>query len=1036
MATMKDNMPTTYEGEKKVWQCIKDNLPEDIICFFNREVKGRELDFCLLIKDVGFMIIEVKGWNKSHIVSVESPDEIKMSDGRIEDSPKKQAKSYAFRLKNIMNEKYGINPLVMNMVCYPFITETDYNKLGLNIVSEPENTLFCEDIDSKSAFTRKILKVYQESQFISHDKMIGDVYDVSRHHFDPSYVLAPPVQSVTPYSCLYVYSDNISLSDVDEIVKSYLYGTKQIVFAKNISDIETLASQLSSILTQRRIIVDGGNLSINTSSDEKTFISVKNGSLSLFNFEAMVVSKRKDMPSFKAYNGQLSAEQEYILEEIAADTDFNINQFHVEHAWVGRDIQVRAGAGTGKTYSMVSRIAYLCSHASNSGVFNPSAEIAMLTFTADAALNMKSRLKQLFINYFILTNDTQYLDMVTNIEKMRISTIHSFAKEIISNTAITLGIGTDFTTIIGKYDKQKIFDRLFTEYLEKENESSPIFFDRLPIRIEEFRKRMLDVANKLYEKGCDIKTISMDSWGTSPEQIPYLNKIYEKVVVETEKEYSKFLIENNSVALSEYMIYLSKCIADNAFNANLFEFKYIFIDEFQDTDDAQISAFIAMQEKLGFNFFIVGDLKQSIYRFRGATMTAFEKMGCNNGDWLSFTLNINYRSDKRLLDKYANLFSYMGKHNLLQYEPALDALSGVKCSSIPEDELIIRHPYYQAEKTQASDYYDKLFEVIEQQKQRILKEMESKTLSKNERTIAVLARKNYQINEILREAKSRDIAMESDNNSDLYRLAPSTDLCRLTAALCNPYNPTYLFDLIHSRNVNVEFDVHTILGKTMEEKAAVFIDCLDMFYKETMDKTWGELIKDIQNEPILKTLRLIYEATKPWTAYSSDEYRQEYYRVNYELVFEELSKMNKRSYLTLDSINESLHIYIMTGTEAKSREINIDTNDVRLVCMTVHKSKGLEYGTVILPRTDEEMDKMKKNGIEVTYIDGKIGYCISENGAQFYNEYYQAQTEIEETMMEESRILYVAMTRAINNFIWFENLDSNGRNWGELLKEM
>lgn len=1035
MATMKDKMPTEYEGEKKVWQCINESLPEDIVCYYNREVKGREFDFCLLIKDIGFVIIEVKGWNKSHIVSVDSPDEINMADGCMEDSPKKQARSYAFRLKNIMNEKYGLNPLVMNLVCYPFLSESDYKKIGLNIVSEPENTLFAEDIESTSAFTRKILRVYQEARFINYDKMIGDVYDVARHHFEPSYIIAPPVQGVIPYSCLSVYSDNMSLTDIDEIIKSYLSGTKQIVFTNNISDIEALASQLSSVLTQRHIMIDGGNFTINAHNDEKTGVSVKGNRLSLFNFEAVFFCKNLDRPSFKSYNGKLTDEQEKTLGVIADDTGFNLNQFHVEHAETGRDIQVRAGAGTGKTYSMVSRMAFLCSHASNSGVFDPSVEIAMLTFTADAALNMKSRLKQLFINYFILTNDTQYLDMVTNIEKMRISTIHSFAKEIISNTAITLGIGTDFTTIIGKYDKQKIFDRLFTEYLEEENENDPIFYDRLPMRIEEFRKRLLDVANKLYEKGCDIKTVDMEAWGTSPEQIPYLNKIYEKVVIETEKEYSKFLIENNSVALSEYMIYLSKCIANDAFNTNLFEYKYIFIDEFQDTDDAQISAFIAMQEKLGFNFFIVGDLKQSIYRFRGATMTAFEKMGCNNGNWLSFALNINYRSDKRLLEKYAGLFSYMGRQNLLQYEPALDVLSGVKTSSIPEDELVIRHPYYQAEKTQASDYYDKLFEIIEQQKQRIKHEMETKTLSKNERTIAVLARKNYQIDEILKEAKNRGVAMESDNNSDLYRLPPSIDLCRLTAALCNPYNPTYLFDLIHSRNVNVQFDMHSILGKSIEEKTKIFINCLDMFYTETMGKTWSELIRDIQNEPVLKTLRLIYEATKPWVSYS-EEYKQEYYRANYELVFEELSRMNKKSYLTLDSINESLRIYIMTGTEAKSREINIDTNDVRIVCLTVHKSKGLEYGTVILPRTDEEMDKMSRNSIEVTYINGKIGYCISDDGEQFFNEYYQAQTEIKETMMEESRILYVAMTRAINNFIWFENLDSKGPNWGGLLKEM
>ena len=1037
MATMRDKQPDTYEGEKKVWQCIKDNLPEDIVCYYNREVKGREFDFCLLIKDIGFMIIEVKGWNKSHISKVISPDEIIMADGKTEDSPRKQARSYSFKLKNLMNEKYGINPLVMNMVCYPFISENEYNKLGLSVVSEPEYTLFSEDIESAYSFSRKILGVYQDSQQINFDKMVGDKYDIARHHFEPAYVVTPPAQNVTPYSCLSVFSDGITLSNINDIISSYFKGTKQIVFTKGNSDLQVIAKQLSEAFTKNHIMIKEGNLAINSSDNTKTVITVKNNRLSVFNFEAVFIEEDIAISSFQTYNGKLSQEQETELENIAAVTNFNIDQFHIEHSEIGRDIQVKAGAGTGKTYSMVSRIAFLCSHASNSGIFNPAAEIAMLTFTDDAALNMKSRLKQLFVNYFILTNNTQYLEMVTSIEKMRISTIHSFAKEIISNTAITLGIGTDFTTIIGKYDKQKIFDRLFTSYLEEENKRNPIFFNGLPMGIEEFRKLMLDIANKLYEKGCDIKTLDMSSWGIAPVKLPYLNKIIEQVVVETEKEYSKLLIDNNAVALSEYMIHLNKCIDNEAFNTNLYEFKYVFIDEFQDTDDAQIASFIAMQKKLGFNFFIVGDLKQSIYRFRGATMTAFEKMGCDNDNWLSFTLNINYRSDKRLLSRFDKAFFYMNSVNLLKYERAVDELRGVKVNNIREDLLVVPIPYHNSDKMNSTEYYDMLFKAIEEQRQRIASDMETKVLSKNERTIAILTRSNYQISEILKEAKKREVVIESDNNSDLYRLAPSTDLCRLTSALCNPYNPTYLYDLIHSRNVNVIFDIRSIIGKTDEEKTAIFIDCLDKFYSSVMGKTWKQLIRDIQNEPVLKTLRLIYEATKPWKAFSpSDEYMQEYYRTNYELVFEELSKMNKKSYLTLDSINESLHINIMTGTEAKSREIDIDTDDIRVICLTVHKSKGLEYGTVIMPVTDEEIDKPHKNGLEVSYIDGKIGYCLSANGNQYSNSFYETKTEIKEMMMEESRILYVAMTRAIDNFIWFINLDAKGNNWGEMLKEM
>lgn len=1037
MATMKDKQPDTYEGEKKVWQCIKDNLPEDIICYYNREVKGREFDFCLLIKDVGFMIIEVKGWNRDYVNKVISPDEIIMADGKTEDSPRKQARSYSFKLKNLMNEKYGINPLVMNMVCYPFISENEYNKLGLSVVSEPEYTLFSEDIDSTYSFSRKILGVYQDSQQLNFDKMVGNKYDIARHHFEPAYVITPPAQDVIPYSCLSVFSEGVTLTNINDIISSYFKGTKQIVFTKGTSDLEVIAKQLSEAFTKNHIMIKEGNLAINSSDNKETIIAVKNNRLSVFNFEAVFIVEDIDISSFQIFNGKLSAEQETELANIANVTNFNIDQFHVEHAEIGRDIQVKAGAGTGKTFSMVSRIAFLCSHASNSGVFNPAAEIAMLTFTDDAALNMKSRLKQLFVNYFILTNNTQYLEMVTSIEKMRISTIHSFAKEIISNTAITLGIGTDFTTIIGKYDKQKIFDRLFTSYLEEENKRNPIFFNGLPMAIEDFRKLMLDVANKLYEKGCDIKTLDMGSWGIAPVELSYLNKIIEQVVVESEKEYSKLLIDNNAVALSEYMIHLNKCIDNEAFNTNLYEFKYVFIDEFQDTDDAQIASFIAMQKKLGFSFFIVGDLKQSIYRFRGATMTAFEKMGCDSGNWLTFTLNINYRSDKRLLNRFDRTFFYMNSINLLKYERNVDELRGVKVNNIRDDLLVVPILYHNSDKMNSTEYYDMLFKAIEEQRQRITSDMETKALSKSERTIAILTRSNYQISEILKEAKKREIVIESDNNTDLYRLAPSTDLCRLTSALCNPYNPTYLYDLIHSRNVNVIFDIRSIIGKTDEEKTAIFIDCLDKFYSSVMGKTWKQLIRDIQNEPVLKTLRLIYEATKPWKAFSSsDEYMQEYYRANYELVFEELSKMNKKSYLTLDSINESLHINIMTGTEAKSREIDIDTDDIRVICLTVHKSKGLEYGTVIMPATDEEIDKPHKNGLEVSYIDGRIGYCLSANGKQYSNSFYETKTEIKEMMMEESRILYVAMTRAIDNFIWFINLDAKGNNWGELLKNM
>ena len=118
MAAMMDQMPSEYEGERTVWKSIKENLPDDIVCYYNREVKGREFDFCLLIKDIGLLLIEVKGWNKHHITSVKSPDEIILADGSVSKSPKKQARSYS---DHAFNTAYSeVRFLVTNQLCRNF----------------------------------------------------------------------------------------------------------------------------------------------------------------------------------------------------------------------------------------------------------------------------------------------------------------------------------------------------------------------------------------------------------------------------------------------------------------------------------------------------------------------------------------------------------------------------------------------------------------------------------------------------------------------------------------------------------------------------------------------------------------------------------------------------------------------------------------------------------------------------------------------------------------------------------------------------
>lgn len=99
MAKMMDARPTKYEGEAKTWDCIKDNLWDEVICYYNRQVNNREFDFCLLIEDIGLVIIEVKGWTPGHIKKVESPDKIYLSNGTVSTSPKNKLEDIALRFE-------------------------------------------------------------------------------------------------------------------------------------------------------------------------------------------------------------------------------------------------------------------------------------------------------------------------------------------------------------------------------------------------------------------------------------------------------------------------------------------------------------------------------------------------------------------------------------------------------------------------------------------------------------------------------------------------------------------------------------------------------------------------------------------------------------------------------------------------------------------------------------------------------------------------------------------------------------------------
>ena len=107
------------------------------------------------------------------------------------------------------------------------------------------------------------------------------------------------------------------------------------------------------------------------------------------------------------------------------------------------------------------------------------------------------------------------------------------------------------------------------------------------------------------------------------------------------------------------------------------------------------------------------------------------------------------------------------------------------------------------------------------------------------------------------------------------------------------------------------------------------------------------------------------------------------------------------------------------------------------MCTTVHKSKGLEYRTVVLPYTAEDISDIRKVKLDANYSKEKLSYTVQfENKVRERNSNYNEDMEKTEQIAEESRILYVALTRAIRNCVWIMNIDKNVPiSWGTLMEE-
>lgn len=730
--------------------------------------------------------------------------------------------------------------------------------------------------------------------------------------------------------------------------------------------------------------------------------------------------------------------------------NFNLEQYDIEHLDQNLHIIVKAGAGTGKTKTMIDRSIFL-RHKGYSSFRN----MIMITFTNKAAIQMKNKLSERLEAYYEITHNYEYLKWLDELSDMRIQTIHSFAKEFIEKFGDIIEIDRNSKIKSLKYEKYKIVEELVDKYrvIYKDN-----YYKFRYIPQYKLIKAILYIENYIMVRGIDIiHEEEKLEWGIDDSNF---NHLLSYLLLNLCKEVKEFKEKNRYIELNDLVITLKEFV-DQGKIINKINTKYIMVDEFQDTDTTQVQFLIWFITNSNCKSFVVGDLKQSIYRFRGADYTAFsqyeEELVKQNG--LKFmvkkTLRKNYRSDSRIIDKLNKFFQQIlnSKENEEEIKHFTfnddDKLEGMLKNNT--NERVIKY-FSQDENSIKDDDMEYIINLVKKNDVRNSKLTDREKIE----DIAVLVRINRDLEYIVNKLEINGIQCKKEVSGSFYRSIAVREFYIMLKALLYPkvcmnqyafINSSYGFG-IDNNEVLDKFDVNSnYLHKIIETR--------DEYTK------LEEYRNKIKIKPFMQVLNELVEYFEPHINFGIKKLRDIPYinkeeairkirtsSTNYEMNLMHLFTILDANFSNIESnildVEEFLRIMIQTNNIEDEKMLSFHDGKYDLTCMTVHKAKGLEFDHIVLPKTSNKF-LHKSNNVNVFLTNNnkgkiEIAYSVDFDEFEVKNSIYtkNINKENSEIIAEEIRLLYVALTRAKKSIhINKSKIISNTgcmRSWMELLE--
>lgn len=281
---------------------------------------------------------------------------------------------------------------------------------------------------------------------------------------------------------------------------------------------------------------------------------------------------------------------------------------------------VVAGAGSGKTFTIVNKIKYLL----DNNIYKEN-ELLVISFTNESVNDLKRKIDY---NLDIMTFHKLAITLINNPD-MKISNEY-YLKYIIN----------EYFNSYGKYNKKQ--NKLIKRILQE-------------MDIDNLKKLIFTFIN-LYKSNYNDINYLLNLYQKSH----FINKIYFKIILEIYHIYNQEIESSNLYDFNDMIKIATNNVNNNIIKTN---YKYIIIDEFQDTSLNRFKLIDAIMKQNNAKIFVVGDDYQSIYRFSGCNLDIFLNFNKLVSNLNIINLDYNYRNPKEIID-VANSFIMKNKNQI------------------------------------------------------------------------------------------------------------------------------------------------------------------------------------------------------------------------------------------------------------------------------------------------------------------------------------------------------------------------------------